>query len=121
MDRIGLVIFSTMGSDYPKEKREEYYNWDKEHQERKLFCEMIEDKYPHLESKVRDDVRIVIYPKGKDKSQILNDFKGPITFFGDRCEPNGVDYSIVSKIKDKHKVHCLKNWKETWNILKEIR
>ena len=55
-----------------------------------------------------------------NKSQILKDIKGPITFLGDRCEPGGNDYPIVEKIKDKHTVYNVKNWEHTYEILNKI-
>ena len=66
------------------------------------------------------EISIDIHPKGKNKSQILKDIKGPITFLGDRCEPGGNDYPIVEKIKDKHTVYNVKNWEHTYEILNKI-
>ena len=82
---------------------------------------MVEDTFPHLEASIGGQISIDIYPKGQNKSQVLDDLEGPIMFFGDRCEPGGNDYPIVSRIEDKHIVHSVKNWEETWKILGELK
>ena len=85
-----------------------------------MFCQIVETTFPHLEASIGGQISIDIYPKGKNKSQILDDVKGDITFFGDRCEFGGNDYPIVEKIKDFETIHSVKNWEETYKILKKI-
>ena len=125
-ERIGLVNYSSVGRNCPQEAREKYYEYDNSVGERKLHCQLIEDIFPHLEAAIGGQISIDIYPKGKNKSQILDDVKGDITFFGDRCEPGGNDYPIVSMLDrgiyliDNHTIHSVKNWKETYKILKKI-
>ena len=123
-ERIGLVNFSSIGRECPQEARERYYQWDKEIEERRLFCTIIERTFTHLEATIGGQISIDIYPKGQNKSQVLSDFDGPITFFGDKCEPGGNDYPIVCRIDEiesylyKSVIHSVKDYKETWNILK---
>jgi len=119
-ERIGLVNYSSIGRSCPQNQREDYYKWDKLNKERELFCKIVEDTFPELEATIGGEISIDIYPKGQNKSQVLNDLKGPITFFGDRCEPGGNDYPIVLRIEDEHTVHSVKNWKETYKLLKTI-
>ena len=83
-----------------------------------MFCQIVETTFPHLEASIGGQISIDIYPKGKNKSQILDDVKGDITFFGDRCELGGNDYPIV-RMLDRG-IHSVKNWKETYKILKKI-
>ena len=120
-ERIGLVNYSTIGRNCDQSSRNAYYDWDQLKGERKLFCKMIEDTFPHLEASIGGEISIDIYPKGQNKAQVLNDLEGPITFFGDRCEPGGNDYPIVLRIEDKHTVYNVKNWKETYKILGEVK
>jgi phosphomannomutase len=94
--------------------------WDMLNEERKLFCKMVEETFPELEASIGGQISIDIYPKGQNKAQVLDDLEGPITFFGDRCEPGGNDYPIVSRIEDEHIVHNVKDWKETYKLLKTI-
>ena len=124
-ERIGLVNFSSIGRECPQEARERYYQWDKEIRERELFCTIIEKTFTHLEATIGGQISIDIYPKGQNKSQVLNEIPGPIKFFGDRCTPGGNDYPVVERLYRLNEennlsctVHEVKDWRETWNILK---
>ena len=119
-ERIGLVNYSSIGRSCPQTYRNAYHMWDMLNEERKLFCKMVEETFPELEASIGGQISIDIYPKGQNKAQVLDDLEGPITFFGDRCEPGGNDYPIVSRIEDKHIVHNVKDWKETYKLLKTI-
>jgi len=90
-----------------------------------LFCKIIEDTFPELEATVGGQISIDIYPKGKNKAQVLQDIIGPITFFGDKCQPGGNDYPIVERLGQMNEennlsctIHEVKDYKETWDILK---
>jgi phosphomannomutase len=125
-ERIGLVNFSPIGRSCPQEAREEYYKWDTKVRERETFCKKIEEMFPELEATVGGQISIDIYPKGQNKAQVLEDLVGDhITFFGDKCEPGGNDYPIVAELEKQFEetirhsvVHRVKDYKETWNILK---
>ena len=124
-ERIGLINYSTIGRSCPQRAREAYAVWDKEFEERKLFCKIIEDTFPALEATVGGQISIDIYPKGQNKAQVLNDLIGPITFFGDKCEPGGNDFPIAYELEKQFEennrhcvVHRVKDYKDTWNILK---
>ena len=119
-ERIGLVNYSSIGRSCPQTYRNAYHMWDMLNEERKLFCKMVEETFPELEASIGGQISIDIYPKGQNKAQVLDDLEGPITFFGDRCEPGGNDYPIVSRIEDEHIVHNVKDWKETYKLLKTI-
>ena len=124
-ERIGLINFSTIGRKCPQEARERQAEWDKEVEERKLFCKIVEDTFPELEATVGGQISIDIYLKGKNKAQVLQDIIGPITFFGVKCQPGGNDYPIVERLGQMNEennlsctVHEVKDYKETWDILK---
>ena len=124
-ERIGLINFSTIGRSCPQEARERYAEWDKEIRERELFCKIVEDTFPNLEATVGGQISIDIYPKGKNKAQVLDDIIGPITFFGDKCEFGGNDYPIVERLGQLNEetnlactIHRVKDYKDTWEILK---
>lgn len=119
--RIGLINFSIIGRTCPQEARERYYEWDLEHKERELFCQKIMEHFPVFEASVGGQISIDIYPKGKNKAQVLDEIDGDITFFGDKCLPGGNDYPIVERLFpliDDHTIHHVKDWKETFSILK---
>ena len=122
-ERIGLINFSTIGRSCPQEARERYAEWDKEIRERELFCKIIEDTFPHLEASIGGEISIDIHPKGQDKSQIVDDLVGPIMFFGDKCEPGGNDYPIVSRLyteQEENKRQCIVHKVTRWEITKSI-
>ena len=123
--RIGLINFSTIGRDCPREERNNYYIWDKKTKERHIICEEIQKEFPLLEASIGGQISIDIYPKGKNKAQVLDEINGPIVFFGDKCNKGGNDYPIVERLeledtKRKYTVYNVQNFNETWNILKTI-
>ena len=120
-ERIGLINFSTIGRTCPQNQRDDYHKWDESNEERKMFCKIIEETFPELEATVGGQISIDIYPKGKNKAQVLDEIDGDITFFGDKCLPGGNDYPIVERLFpliDDHTIHHVKDWKETFSILK---
>lgn len=119
--RAGMLNFSTVGRDITQEQREEYYKWDKIHNERKNIC----DKFNRLFNRhdlyacVGGKISIDIQKLGQDKSQIyhyLSDHDKKI-FFGDRCEPGGNDFTLANLCEVKFNVD---NWQQTWNILSNL-
>ena len=123
--RIGLINFSTIGRNCPKEARKRYYEWDKKNKEREFICKIVENAFPSLEASIGGEISIDIYPKGKNKAQVLDEITGEIIFFGDRCEKGGNDYPIakrleIEKEKREYQVFNVSNFNETWKILKRI-
>ena len=66
---------------------------------------------------------MIFLPIGKDKAQIVSDFKPDDTlhFFGDRMDKAGNDYPLKRVILDNDLGMCysVKDWKHTWKLLKE--
>ena len=127
-ERIGLVNFSSIGRNCPQEARDEYYDWDCRNKERNTFCNIIEERFPELEATVGGQISIDIYPIGQNKSQVLSDVIGPITFFGDKCKPGGNDYPIVNQLSILNEennlsvsIHEVSNWKDTLEILNRYK
>ena len=123
--RIGLINFSTIGRNCPKEARKRYFEWDKKNKEREFICKKVGKEFPFLEASIGGEISIDIYPKGKNKAQVLDEIIGPIIFFGDRCEEGGNDYPIVQRLnreekKREHTIYNVSNFNETWEILKKI-
>ena len=124
-ERIGLVNFSSIGRDCDQSSRNAYYDWDKLQGERELFCKIVEDTFPDLEASIGGQISIDIYPKGQNKSQVLVDINGPVTFFGDRCQPGGNDYPLVERLGQLNELYNLSvtvnevnDYNDTWRILK---
>ena len=123
--RPGMVNFSVVGRDATQEQRDLYYEWDKKHNERSQIATAINWRWANeLQADVGGEISIDIFPKGKDKAQILDNFKNKdkITFFGDRTEEGGNDYTLAKRIIDERRgeVFQVKDWKETWKKLKSM-
>ena len=95
--RIGMANISTIGRDCSQDQRSYYYEWDQQWGEREFICSKLSKSYPEVEFSIGGEISIDIYPKGKDKSQVLNDIDGETIFFGDRCIEGGNDFSIATK------------------------
>ena len=67
-------------------------------------------------------VPIDISPKGKDKSQIVQDFHPDdvLHFYGDRMDVMGNDYPLKKIIIDADLGHAISvtDWQDTWEKLK---
>ena len=119
--RPGGVNFSILGRDKdPFKGREEYINWNKIHNERRLIALRIMDMFPELSVALGGQTGIDIGPKGSDKSQILRDFNDDdeIHFFGDRIEEGGNDYSLAKAVEKRCGfAYNVEDYTKTWKLL----
>ena len=107
-DRGSMVNFSIVGRDCSQEQREEYYNWDEIEGERKDIARTIGFRWPELDAVIGGQISIDIYPKGNDKSQILEHIKDrnivtskdEYIFIGDRTEIGGNDYPLAKLMEN---------------------
>jgi len=93
-ERTGMINISTVGRDCTKKQRQEYSNWDEYSLERESIAKTIREEYPELDASIGGMISIDIYPKGKNKSQVIDDMVGETVFFGDNCKEGGNDYEI---------------------------
>ena len=128
--RIGLINFSTIGRSCTQEAREKYYEYDNSVGERKLHCQLIEDIFPHLEAAIGGQISIDIYPKGMDKSQVLNIIEqerlvkpDKYIFIGDRIEGGGNDYPLAKLMNktDNCSTFQTDGWEHTIQILENLK
>ena len=127
--RPGLLNFSIVGRNASKTERKEYVKYDTSTNERQLisnkFNKLFSKKFD-IVSQVAGETGLDIIKIGTDKAQILKDFtfQDELIFFGDNIQPGGNDYGIAQVIEygpyDRTDVHHVKNWKETWKILKKL-
>ena len=115
--RVGMLNISTVGRDCSTEDRTEYYQWDKENGERRRIANELNMAFPSIEAVVGGEISIDIYPKGRDKSQVLDDMIGDTVFFGDKCDRGGNDYSISCRATERYHVA---DWEQTRDILAVI-
>ena len=109
-ERKGMANFSTIGRTATPEQRKAYALWDNATNERKKNAEWLSLRYPRLQFDVGGEISTDIYPKGKDKSQVISHMKDDTVFFGDKCDKGGNDYTISRKATKYHQVN---GWKET--------
>tara|TARA_Y100000592_G_scaffold562_1_gene915 strand:- start:27 stop:767 length:741 start_codon:yes stop_codon:yes gene_type:complete len=102
-NRGSMINFSVIGRNCNYEQRLDYYDWDKENNERKKIVKGIEFGWPDLDAVIGGQISIDIYPKGMDKSQILKhiekieNFYCPdeYIFIGDKMREGGNDYPLA--------------------------
>ena len=121
-ERPGMVNFSIVGRGATLAERKMYVEWDKQNRERESIALQINMEFDDITATVGGETGIDIHPTGADKSQILKDFdeKDVIYFFGDKMSEGGNDYPLGKKLKSPSKSFHIKDWKDTWNKLKEI-
>ena len=85
--------------------------------DRSRIVKELSPKYPDLQFMIGGEISIDIFPKGRDKSQVLQDMSGETIYFGDRCYPNGNDYTISKACDLFYNVH---SWMHTREILKDM-
>tara|TARA_R110002111_G_scaffold32039_4_gene65067 strand:- start:1238 stop:1843 length:606 start_codon:yes stop_codon:yes gene_type:complete len=123
-ERSGLVNFSVVGRNANAEERAKYVEYDSFEEERNIIANSFNIMFPELQATVGGDTGIDIAPRGLDKSQILKDFKdnNTIHFYGDAMFEGGNDKPLADALK-KYQLgfsHQVNNWKDTWQLLKEL-
>jgi len=120
--RIGMLNFSIVGRQAVGDQRKSYYEWDIINNERQRLANYINQKWPDVTASVGGETGIDIFPKGKDKAQIIKWFQPDdnLIFFGDRIDPSGNDWTLAQDIVDNDAGTCynVKDYNETWDILK---
>ena len=128
-DRGSMVNFSVVGRNCTQEQREEYYEWDKEKGERRKMSIFLKNKFKDLDAVIGGQISIDIYPKGNDKSQVLNVIEqerlvppNEYIFIGDGIENGGNDYPLA-ELMDNTPIcdwYHTKGWEHTKEILESL-
>lgn len=125
-NRPGMLNFSVVGRNATMGERKLYVEWDERTNERNDIVDEFNALYGDtITATAGGETGLDIYPTGKDKSQIIDDFSeyDKIFFFGDRCDPQGNDYTLaraVSALSGQGKYYNVEGWVHTWHILEEI-
>ena len=131
-NRGSMVNFSVVGRDCTQEQREDYYEWDNKVSERKNIANNIKSTWTKLDAVIGGQISIDIYPKGKDKSQVLkyirrNHSDSEYIFIGDGIENGGNDYPLAKLMEETneqfgrgYKWYQTKDWKQTKEILEKL-
>ena len=121
--RTGTCNFSIVGRNANLDERFEYVIWDTEMNERNNIAKEFVNKFSNIEAKVGGETGIDLYPKGKDKSQILDYIEETdLVFYGDKMEKNENDYPLVVAIDEKGygKSILVTDYIDTWTRLDKI-
>ena len=128
-NRGSMVNFSIVGRDCSLEKRKMYFEYDNKEGERKKIAETINNKWPELEATIGGQISIDIYPKGMDKSQVLNVIEqerlippSEYIFIGDGIENGGNDYPLAELMDNTETCdwYHTKGWEHTKEILESL-
>tara|TARA_B100001250_G_C19772902_1_gene778076 strand:- start:14 stop:844 length:831 start_codon:yes stop_codon:yes gene_type:complete len=126
-DRGTLLNFSVVGRDCTLVQRKDYHEYDKVMDERKGIAKYIRENWSDIDAVIGGQISIDIYPKGNDKSQILEHIekenpKGEIIFIGDGIENGGNDYPLahlMDNIEGCDWYHT-EGWEQTQKILEKL-
>jgi len=123
-ERPGIINYSIVGRNATLGERKLYVDYDTKNNERNTIARAFNNYFPRLNAVVGGETGMDIFQNGFDKSQIIKDFDPVddiIHFFGDAMHKEGNDYPLKKVIIDKDLGHCynVKNYKETWKILKD--
>ena len=114
--RPGMVNFSIVGRHATLGERKLYVKHDSKTNERARIANEFKKRFPDIQAVVGGETGIDIFPVGKDKAQIIDDFdkNDKLYFFGDRMDKDGNDYSLAQKV---HYAKSVSGWKETKETL----
>ncbi len=118
-DRGSLINFSIVGRGDDK-YREHYNEWDMVHREREEIVRDIERNFD-VSVTIGGQISVDITPKNWGKHKILDHltYDDEFTFFGDKTNVGGNDYSIFQELKNsRHIVHTVKDYKNTEKLLR---
>jgi len=128
-DRGSMLNFSVVGRNCTQEQREDYFKWDKQTNERKNISNDIKSTWTKLDPVIGGQISIDIYPKGSDKSQVLNIIEqerlvppSEYIFIGDGIENGGNDYPLA-ELMDNTEIcdwYHTKGWEHTKEILESL-
>lgn len=122
--RNGMINVSPIGRNASTAERNEFEQYDKEHQVRAKFVQALKDNFPHLALtySIGGQISFDVFPTGWDKTYCLkhveDDGFEEIHFFGDKTAKGGNDYEIY---EDSRTIgHAVQSPVDTVRILSEL-
>jgi len=136
-DRGSMINFSVVGRNCSLKERENYFKWDNKEGERRDISRAIGFRWPELDAVIGGQISIDIYPKGRDKSQVLKHIHSHINldshtktlantyeynFIGDRTKEGGNDYPLAKLMEETNNCYTFQttDWKQTQLILENL-
>lgn len=102
--RMGMLNVSPIGRNCSQEERDEFERYDKIHNVRKTFVDILKKRFEDfsLTFSIGGQISFDVFPRGWDKTFCLqfveNEFS-EIHFFGDKTYPGGNDHEIFESEK----------------------
>lgn len=122
--RNGMINVSPIGRNASTAERNEFEQFDKEHQVRTKFVEALKKEFAHLSLtfSIGGQISFDVFPTGWDKTYCLRHVEADgfkeIHFFGDKTYKGGNDYEIY--VDDRTIGHSVESPADTVRILKEL-
>jgi phosphomannomutase len=130
--RNGMLNISPVGRACSQEEREEFENYDSEHNVRQCMIRLIQDKWktymvdkklnlPDLKFSIGGQISVDIFPEGWDKTyclQFVENKYDEIHFFGDKTDKGGNDYEIYND--SRVIAHKVENYQHTIELLNKL-
>ncbi len=121
--RNGMINLCPVGRSCTQEEREQFYQWDLEHNIRTNMVKYLQDELKDLglTFSIGGQISIDVFPKGWDKTyclQFVENKYDQIYFFGDKTSPGGNDYEIF--MDSRTISNTVKNPEETIEQLTRI-
>ncbi|KAI8911108.1 eukaryotic phosphomannomutase [Gorgonomyces haynaldii] len=122
--RNGMINVSPIGRNCSYPERLEFEKFDKEHNIRPKFVEVLRKEFADLDMtySIGGQISFDVFPRGWDKTYCLRHVKEQgfkeIHFFGDKTMPGGNDYEIFTHPDVKG--HSVTSPEDTAKLLKEL-
>jgi hypothetical protein len=120
-DRGSQITFSALGQLAPEERKK---HWDPSGQKRNALQNAVAAEFPQLEVRAGGSTSVDITAKGINKAygiRKLAEHTGiaceDMLFIGDRLDPDGNDFPVIST---GAKIHAVKDYTETLEVVKDI-
>jgi phosphomannomutase len=120
--RIGSLNVSVVGRNATINERNDYIEWDKKYNERKILAYKFIKRFPRFEAYLGGNTSIDICLRGANKGcniKLVHDNLHDSYFFGDRCRSGEIDYPILYHFGDRW-FQIDNGYKETWDKLKTL-
>ena len=128
--RPGMINFSVLGRNANLLQREAYAKWNKSARELDDICSYVTQNYPTLDAVIGGVTSVDIYPKGRDKAQVVEKLRSKypneelsFVFVGDRIAPGGNDYPLAQELDKDPNSHSVRvhSYQETWALIEHSK
>ena len=120
--RSGMLNVSVVGRNATQYQRKEYNEYDSKTNERRIFAQNIQARFPSLHTAIGGEISIDLVEKNYDKSQVvakLSNYR--IEFFGDKVKKGGNDHEVAEAVRASGgKIYEVGSPTETFEILEHL-